>query len=102
MIIDLQLVSAGELLINLINREGTNSSLLSDLTGEDNSDLTYFIRLRAFDERNNTADWSNIVSASFLKPEIFSNPVSITKWRSGCQIYQTVFISNKYKASQYG
>ena len=40
------------------------------------TEVVYYIRLRAFDKKNNSASWSNIVSASFLKPEVFEKPVS--------------------------
>ena len=43
------------------------------------TEVVYYIRLRAFDKENNSASWSNIVSASFLKPEEFEKPVS-PKW----------------------
>lgn len=42
-----------------------------------NTEIVYYIRLRALDRKNNSAPWSNIVSASFLKPEEFSKPVSV-------------------------
>lgn len=40
------------------------------------TDIVYYIRLRAFDAEKNGAAWSNIVSAFFLKPEDFEKPVS--------------------------
>ena len=67
---------AVELLKNTSHEETNSSQLTNTMVTEDNMGITYYIRLRAFDERNNTADWSNVVSASFLKLEAFSTPVS--------------------------
>ena len=58
------------------HEEKNSSQLINTTVTDNNMDITYYIRLRAFDERNNTADWSNVVSASFLKPEALSTPVS--------------------------
>ena len=67
---------AVELLKNPSHEEKNSSQLTNATVTDNNMDITYYIRLRAFDERNNTADWSNVVSASFLKPEALSTPVS--------------------------
>ena len=66
-----------DLLNDFLEQQTENSTIMEEKGPEDSRDITYFIRLRAFDERNNTGVWSNIISASFLKPEAFVDPVSL-------------------------
>lgn len=42
----------------------------------DNDDLdTYYLKVRAYDEENNIASWSNEVPVSFVNPQDYTGPV---------------------------
>ena len=47
---------------------------------EESDNLSYLFRLRAVDAAGNAAKWSNIVSASFVKPSTLEWPVSKIKY----------------------
>ncbi|XP_067931207.1 calcium-activated chloride channel regulator 1-like [Watersipora subatra] len=68
---------AGEFVNITVLVGGLNNSFFG-LNETDETEIdTYFFKLRAFDEAGNMADWSNEISASFVNPADYLNPVTI-------------------------
>lgn len=69
-------------LASVVSSRAKRSADLSDQV-DNKTEEVYFIRIRAFDKENNSAPWSNIVTASFLKPEEFEHPVGHSVLQKG-------------------